>query len=135
MIYYHPIMQASLNRIIKSRSSTPVQKIANKIRRYLLCKTGNGYIEKQMAVRLGDCLQCGRCCRLIYRCPFLAGSGSNIRCLIYHKGRPDQCRAFPIDRRDLGDVDFRCGYFFLKKEEVDTYGLARGYLPSEQSER
>lgn len=120
MIYTLPNMQIGLNKIIKGRSSTPLQKIINKIRRYRLCKLNKGYITKQVEMRFGDCLQCGRCCRLTYRCPFLVGLGSHIRCLIYHKGRPEQCRAFPIDNRDLMDVDFRCGYFFLNKDEIDA---------------
>lgn len=113
-------MERNLNKIMKRNSSTPFKKIANKARRYLLCKFDKEYIQKQMEVRFGDCLQCGRCCRLIWRCPFLVGSGSHIKCLIYHKGRPEQCRAFPVDNRDLMDVDFRCGYFFLNKEEIDA---------------
>jgi hypothetical protein len=26
--------------------------------------------------------------------------------------RPKPCQAFPIDNRDLADVNFLCGYFF-----------------------
>ena len=121
-------MQRNLNKITNRNSATPLKKIANKIRRYLLCKTDKGYITKQMEERFGDCLQCGRCCRLIYRCPFLMGSGSHIKCLIYHKGRPEQCRAFPIDNRDLMDVDFRCGYFFLKKEDIGVQPINPSWI-------
>ena len=38
-------------------------------------------------------------------------------------GRPKQCEAFPIDPKDLHDVDFLCGYFF--NEEIDAK-LIRG---------
>jgi hypothetical protein len=29
-----------------------------------------------------------------------------------YEGRPKPCVAFPIDERDLADVNFQCGYFF-----------------------
>ena len=67
---------------------------------------------------------CGKCCQLVIPCPFLEGQektaeADHLTCLIYHKGRPPQCIAFPIDERDLADVNFQCGYYFLdaKREE------------------
>ena len=94
-----------------SRTSV-VSKLANKLRRSFLCTFNPDYVEQQQAMREGECVRCGRCCRLVFRCPFLGGTEENPTCLIYEKGRPFQCAAFPIDPRDLADVNFECGYTF-----------------------
>ena len=57
--------------------------------------------------RRGECRRCGSCCRIVYRCPFLEGN----TCVIYGI-RPEQCRLFPIDERDLASVDGQCGFYF-----------------------
>jgi len=87
-------------------------KLTNKFRRLMICHFKRDYLQKSLSVRQGDCLQCGKCCELLYRCPALIKRNGMTRCLIYHRGRPMQCRAFPIDKKDLADVDFKCGYFF-----------------------
>jgi hypothetical protein len=79
------------------------------IRRFFLNRFRKEYVKNQMGLRKGECKQCGRCCQLAFRCPFLTKAG---KCLIYHKGRPMSCITFPIDRRDLDDVGSGCGYFF-----------------------
>ncbi|MBI3620935.1 MAG: hypothetical protein HY208_01925 [Nitrospirae bacterium] len=76
------------------------------------------YIQDQQQLREGECVRCGRCCRLVFRCPFLGGTEENPTCLIYERGRPFQCAAFPIDPRDLADVDFQCGYHFAAPGEA-----------------
>jgi len=60
-------------------------------------------------VREGACLQCGACCRLVHRCPFLSRDN---RCKIYGASRPGNCTSFPIDERDLREVPAGCGYRF-----------------------
>jgi len=104
-------------RLTPSRTS-PVSKLANKVRRFLLCTVNTAYIQDQQQQRGGECVRCGRCCRLVFRCPFLGGSEENPTCLIYEQGRPFQCAAFPIDPRDLADVDFQCGYHFTPPAEL-----------------
>jgi hypothetical protein len=106
-------------RLMPSRTSI-ISKLANKIRRFVLCTIDSSYIERQQAMREGECVRCGRCCRLVFRCPFLGGSDENPTCLIYEKGRPFQCAAFPIDPRDLADVDFQCGYSFVPMPRLST---------------
>ena len=91
-----------------------ITKLKNKVRRFVICNLKEDYLKEQEAKRRGECLQCGKCCSLVYRCPFLKGSRENIWCQIYHNGRPKQCIAFPIDEKDLADVNFECGYYFDK---------------------
>ena len=79
------------------------------IRRFFLNKFNKEYVKNQMGLRKGECKQCGRCCQLAFRCPFLTKAG---KCFVYHKGRPMSCITFPINKRDLDEVGSECGYFF-----------------------
>jgi Fe-S-cluster containining protein len=54
-------------------------------------------------------MQCGKCCSLVFRCPFLNREN---QCTIYHKGRPRHCKTFPLDNKDLQDIGGECGYYF-----------------------
>lgn len=80
-----------------------------KLRRIYLTTFRRGYVEKSIRERKGECLQCGRCCRLLFRCPFLSRDN---RCRIYNRKRAMSCVTFPIDARDLADVSGVCGYYF-----------------------
>jgi hypothetical protein len=93
-----------------------VVAIKGKIRRFFLPKLYPDYVKKQLDIRQGKCLQCGKCCVMLYRCPFLKGSGDNIRCLIYNSFRPRQCKLFPIDERDLQEIGGPCGYSFSRRD-------------------
>lgn len=104
---------ARLRRLMPS-ASTRLTKLAGKIRRFFLCVVPTEYVRRQTALRQGDCVGCGRCCKLVFHCPFLGGSDENPRCLIYHTARPNQCAAFPIDERDLADVNYLCSYSFAQ---------------------
>ena len=103
----------NLKKIMRSVSATPLSRTWNKIRRFFLCLTNRDYVEEQEKRRSGECFSCGKCCMLPFRCPFLLGDELNYRCAIY-KERPEQCRDFPIDERDLADVGFQCGYSFAQ---------------------
>lgn len=98
---------------MRSASATHLTRLTNKFRRFFLCAVKPEYIEEQIRHRGGECVQCGRCCRLVFKCPFLGGTEENPRCMVY-EGRPKPCVAFPIDERDLADVNFQCGYFFTE---------------------
>jgi hypothetical protein len=83
--------------------------LVGKLRRSWLTTFRPGYVRAQRARRRGSCRQCGRCCRLGFRCPLLTRRN---RCAIYHVVRPANCTRFPIDSRDLSEVGGQCGYRF-----------------------
>ena len=89
-----------------------------KIRRFFLLRFKEKYVEKQMEERQGECNQCGNCCEILFRCPFLVKveDGSSL-CSIY-ENRPKQCAAFPIDDKCLSEVDFDCTYTFGQTQKV-----------------
>jgi hypothetical protein len=85
---------------------------AGKVRRFLLVHFYKSYIQRQLLLREGDCLQCGTCCNFLFACPMLTQKG---RCLIYDVCRPRACKVFPIDQRDIEEVKMcggNCGYGF-----------------------
>ncbi|OGG46302.1 MAG: hypothetical protein A3F84_02435 [Candidatus Handelsmanbacteria bacterium RIFCSPLOWO2_12_FULL_64_10] len=103
--------------------------IAGKVRRFALIRFRPGYVARQAALREGECNRCGRCCKILFRCPFLKEEeGGESHCRIYGQ-RFEQCVAFPIDDRDLADVDFNCTYSFRKTGliQIDLTGLEVGF--------
>ena len=83
-----------------------------KARRFLFLRFRKAYVERQVGLRQGDCDQCGNCCEILFRCPFLVKvEGGKSWCAIY-QNRPNQCAVFPLDRKCLRDVGFHCSHTF-----------------------
>lgn len=86
--------------------------IVGKVRRQYLVKFRKKYVKRQMSQRKGGCLRCGTCCNLLITCPMLLKKGS---CIVYGLCRPQTCKVFPIDQRDINEVRFynrTCGFHF-----------------------
>ncbi|MBU4317181.1 MAG: hypothetical protein KKF30_07905 [Proteobacteria bacterium] len=93
-----------------------------KARRFLLVHFRKNYVQDQLLVRGGDCRQCGVCCNLLLTCPTLTKQG---RCLVYNTCRPQACKVFPIDQRDIDEVTLNgghCGYRFEAENSSKTGG-------------
>ncbi len=92
-----------------------------KARRFAYNHLRHNYVDTRLALRRGDCARCGACCKLLFKCPFLADlPDGNTYCRI-HAGRPGNCRLFPLDKADLKDRDLLrpdqpCGYWFPDDE-------------------
>lgn len=84
-------------------------QLLGKFRRLYLTTFRPDYVRTQMERRRGRCRQCGACCRLAYRCPYLTRDSL---CRIYRSHRSASCACFPIDERDLRDLPAGCGYRF-----------------------
>ncbi len=83
-----------------------------KFRRFCLVHLRKEYVRQQLLVREGNCRQCGTCCNLLFTCPMLTKEGG---CLTYGICRPQACKVFPIDQRDIQEVKIcgkTCGYQF-----------------------
>lgn len=94
------------------RDSRFVLHMSGKLRRFGLVHFQKRYVQSQLLARKGDCRQCGTCCNLLFTCPMLTKKG---RCLAYGTCRPRACRVFPIDQRDIDEVNLcggHCGYHF-----------------------
>ena len=89
---------------------------AGKFRRLWLVHFQKDYVQRQLVAREGACRQCGACCNLLFTCPMLTRLG---KCHIYGLCRPQVCKAFPIDHRDIEEVKLcggRCGHRFGNAE-------------------
>ena len=89
-----------------------LRQATGKARRFLQVRFKRGYVAQQVLKRQGECNQCGNCCEILFRCPFLIkGEDGPSLCSIY-ADRPGQCAAFPINKKCLAEVDFDCTYSF-----------------------
>jgi len=91
-------------------ATTLIDQGFSKLRRFWLVKARKTYVRKRRTCRKGQCARCAMCCRVFLHCPFLHEN----TCTVYHK-RFDQCKAFPIDERDVAlirKMGGRCGYSF-----------------------
>lgn len=59
--------------------------------------------------RVGNCFQCGACCKLPTPCQFYDSEKGEKRCSIYPV-RPPQCRKYPRTANE--QIVFPCGYGF-----------------------
>jgi len=87
-------------------------QLIGKFRRFYLVHFSKSYVRRQLFYRTGECNQCGMCCALLFTCPMLTQQGL---CLVYGKCRPQTCKNFPIDQRDIEEVSLcggNCGYRF-----------------------
>ncbi len=89
-----------------------VHHTKGKLRRLALVHCQKKYVRRQLSARQGTCRQCGTCCNLLFTCPTLTKEG---RCLVYGICRPQACKVFPIDQRDIDEVKLcngQCGFHF-----------------------
>jgi hypothetical protein len=96
-----------------------------KLRRFWLVHFKKEYVQRQLLVRKGDCHQCGTCCNLLFTCPMLTKQG---RCLVYGTCRPQACKVFPIDQRDIHEVNLcggQCGYRFTGEAPNKVFKIGR----------
>lgn len=75
------------------------------------------YVERNIAMRRGDCNRCGLCCQLVVKCVFLRYEDGLAACGCYEK-RPPNCAKFPISQADIDEVNriaphAPCGYSFV----------------------
>ena len=84
---------------------------AGKIRRFYKSHFRQSEVEKMIKIREGECDRCGRCCKILFRCPFLIDEGETTYCIIYEK-RFSQCRLYPIEPKDMLEVSGECTYKF-----------------------
>ncbi|MFC1501509.1 hypothetical protein ACFL58_03575 [Elusimicrobiota bacterium] len=70
-------------------------------------------VKERLKKRRGECLRCGRCCRIVVKCPFLKIDENQKSSCRIHFVRPYHCRNYPFD---LADSEIEgCGYYFIKE--------------------
>ncbi len=86
-----------------------------KLRRFVSINFRKEEVIEKLALRRGDCNRCGACCEILFKCPFLKKHPDGTTTCGIYEDRPNQCRLFPIDRRDLAEVRGTCSYYFIEK--------------------
>ena len=86
-----------------------------KLRRFMSANFRKQEVVESLSLRRGECNRCGACCEILFKCPFLKKhTDGTTTCGIY-EDRPNQCRLFPIEKRDLEEVRGSCSFFFIEK--------------------
>jgi len=96
-----------------------LRQAVGKMRRFALVRFRKEYVQQQESLRKGECNQCGNCCEILLKCPFLIKQDDGFSVCSIYENRPGQCGAFPIDERCLEDVRFECTYSFSKETLVE----------------
>ena len=90
-------------------------QLRGKVRRFFQGKFRMKQVHAMIAQRQGECNRCGACCKILFRCPFLGTDAQGeYTCRIYEK-RFTQCRLYPINRKDLLEVE-ECSYTFAEPD-------------------
>jgi hypothetical protein len=86
-----------------------------KLRRFVSANFRKQETIAALSLRRGECNRCGACCEILFKCPFLKKhTDGSTTCGIY-EDRPNQCRLFPIERRDLEEVRGTCSFYFIER--------------------
>jgi hypothetical protein len=86
-----------------------------KLRRFMSANFRKQEVVAALSLRRGECNRCGACCEILFKCPFLKKhTDGTTTCGIY-EDRPNQCRLFPIEKRDLEEVRGTCSFYFIEK--------------------
>jgi len=97
---------------------TKAKQSTGKFRRFYYYHFRDEFLNQQLALRQGECNQCGSCCEIMFKCPFLLKDVDGISICSIYENRPGQCAAFPINDACLSEVNFDCTYSFGSAQPV-----------------
>jgi hypothetical protein len=86
-----------------------------KLRRFVSANFRRQEVVASLALRRGECNRCGACCEILFKCPFLKKYNDGTTTCGIYEDRPNQCRLFPIEKRDLEEVRGTCSFYFIEK--------------------
>jgi Putative zinc- or iron-chelating domain len=91
------------------------RQVHGKLRRFVSANFRKQEVVAQLSLRRGECNRCGACCEILFKCPFLKKHDDGTSTCGIYEDRPNQCRLFPLERRDLDEVRGSCSYYFIEK--------------------
>ncbi|OLE52077.1 MAG: hypothetical protein AUG51_19870 [Acidobacteria bacterium 13_1_20CM_3_53_8] len=86
-----------------------------KLRRFVTATFRKEEVIEKLALRRGECNRCGACCEILFKCPFLKKQTDGTTSCGIYEDRPNQCRLFPMEQRDLAEVRGTCSFYFIEK--------------------
>lgn len=109
-------------RLVAARRSRTVEdakfrarQAQGKLRRFVRANFRKDEVIESLSLRRGDCNRCGACCEILFKCPFLKKHDDGTTTCGIYEDRPNQCRLFPIEKRDLEEVRGSCSFYFIEK--------------------
>jgi hypothetical protein len=102
-------------RAVQEDARFRARQAQGKLRRFLRTNLRKQEVIAALALRRGECNRCGACCEILYKCPFLKKEADGTGTCGIYEDRPNACRYFPIDQRDLREVRGSCSYYFIEK--------------------
>ncbi|HVF49578.1 MAG TPA: YkgJ family cysteine cluster protein [Pyrinomonadaceae bacterium] len=91
------------------------RQVQGKLRRFVSANFRRQDVIDSLALRRGECNRCGACCEILFKCPFLKKHDDGTTTCGIYDDRPNQCRLFPIEQRDLTEVRGVCSFYFIEK--------------------
>src|SRR3954471_12228755 len=91
------------------------RQVQGKVRRFVSANFRKKEVIEKLALRTGECNRCGACCEILFKCPFLKKHGDGTTTCGIYEDRPNQCRLFPIEQKDLREVRGQCSFYFIEK--------------------
>ena len=91
------------------------RQVQGKLRRFVSANFRKEEVVAMLALRRGECNRCGACCEILFKCPFLKKHEDGTTTCGIYEDRPNQCRLFPIERRDLEEVRGQCSFYFIER--------------------
>jgi hypothetical protein len=85
-----------------------------KVRRFVNSNFRKKEVKASLAQRQGNCNRCGACCEILFKCPFLKKHEDGSSTCGVYENRPEQCRLYPIEPRDLREVRGSCSFYFIE---------------------
>ena len=118
-----PLRQRPLEeRLAAARRSRAVEAASfrarqaqGKLRRFVSANFRKDEVIASLALRQGECNRCGACCEILFKCPFLKKHRDGTTTCGIYEDRPNQCRLFPIEKRDIEEVRGTCSFYFIEK--------------------
>ena len=91
------------------------RQVQGKLRRFVSANFRKHEVVASLALRRGECNRCGACCEILFKCPFLKKHADGTTTCGIYEDRPNQCRLFPIEQRDLEEVRGTCSFYFIER--------------------
>ena len=112
-------LEERLSRARRSRAVADAKfrarQAQGKLRRFVSANFRKDEVIASLALRRGECNRCGACCEILFKCPFLKKHKDGTTTCGIYEDRPNVCRLFPIDKRDLQEVRGSCSFYFIER--------------------
>ena len=107
----------AVNVMRSARLRFRLGQAVGKIRRFYKSTFRYRKAARGLELRRGECNRCGRCCKILFRCPFLIEEGDSYSCRIYGH-HFTACKLFPLEPADLAELDGECTFYFVSPQAV-----------------